>query len=1256
MKTKYHNLLGKKISLNARDAAWHMMSAICESILCSEHGLPLDKNLFGRPLTSSSSNDISFSSGFASTGLRSGIILNAGHLSSNLENIAHAVRVHIPLVIFSSVNSQLQVSQLSQTGGLVFSANTCQEAVDLLLIGYRIAELSLIPVIVCIDEALCNTEETIFFPEKELLATFAGSPDILISSPTASQQIIFGKQRKRIPNWFNLDNPVSIGAEKQANESALETAAQQEFFYQHLQETIHDSFQAFHKASERNYHEVEAHHSKDAEYLLLSYGSISKEALNAVEKNNSGNKVKTAALRLIQISPFPEKAVRTHLERIKVVTVLEQAINGFLQTPVFKELSCLNELKHIKLFSGNYGSVPSTGSLLDVISNMYPGGKGKSKFWIDLEFSHTDSNYPKHQVLMQAIDREYPDVKNKTISSSSISKENLQNNNIIPQSIRKYKDQGPAYAKLSRFFDDTASFFLTHPEELVADPFQALPVMPPLTAYLPDGQTNSNAAERKLLPEFNSAKCSGCGDCFLHCPHSAINPLAIGMENFIKAGASISSANGIKITQLTPLIKNIAKNSHEIIKQNAGGIHSISDFLPAAFEKVALQMKLEGEKLQTAKQDMESVTAALKNLPLSITYTFYNNPDQVQPGSGELFTLAIDTTSCTGCSVCASVCQDDALEMRELSMDIISSHRENYAVWEQMPDTGAAIITRLLDDENYNSFSALLLSRHFNLALNGRSMDNEGDASKSMVHLITAIAEAAIQPKVKDTIKTIDELISGLSLNIQTQLGSAVPSQDIDALSKALSEIKEDKKPFEEVIEKIGMGEHLKLVDTKSLKRKVDLTKSLRTLSWLLSEGASGSGRSRMGLALDGSLKWTNSYPWNNFTSPVIIQVSGSSPELAKGIVQGQIRQVLDNIKILRRAELEINGTYEPGVNDIQIASLNWDDLTEKEKDLVPPIILIGNKSKLAGTELISLVSMLDCDWPLKAIVLDDASPQSDNAGAEIIGSVGSLLPALSLGKVHVLKSSLAAPKQLFNGLSQVFNSNAPALAWVFVPVPSKHMIPSESFPKLHALSLNSRAFTLFDFNPRHEGTLLSSKMELAGNPQSESIWMQSNLSFKEEGEEKTMPYSLTWADWAYTLKSWREHFILHNEVMGKATLISEFILLPESDRSGKAPVIFRIDQHEELKKYKVSDEVIEATEACVQAWQVLREISGELSEFPEKLQKKVEANLSEKYEKKLSEVKNELENKITNLEQAYLEKIRIKLKEKLVELSNQKA
>ncbi len=1249
VKMNIHSLPGSQITSGALDAVRHLTFAICEGVLCPESNGEPTNNLFGRPVTSSASGDVSFALGLSATGIRSGIILLPEQIAVNLDPIATAVRWHIPLVVFAGVRDASQIHQLSQTGAVVFSACSVQEAVDLLLMAYRVAEWSLVPAVVCMEASILHTAAILTFPGKEAIASMAGDIDQLIPSATPAQQIIFGKNRKRIPAWFNVDQPVSLGASKQLKEGSYEAAAQQTYFYDHLDGILAEAYEEFHTVTGRRYSDLASNSGQEADYLILSYGQVGGVVTEALEGFRPQPKTKIAAASLVRIHPFPVRAVRPLLARKKALTVLEQAIAATHPATLLKEISCLPEARNIALFSGQYGVVPGPASMTAVIRNMLPEAKGKSVFWIDIDFTHTQSKYPKHQVLLEAIDREYPGARHQSISSSEIANSHASVNPRIPVSIRQYKDIGPSYAKLTRFYHDTASFFLSDPGELVADPFQAVPVMPPSSAVfhaaLPDG-------EEKSWPVFNALACTGCGACFLQCPHAAINPIVIGLENLVKAGITIANANGAKITQLIPLVKNIAKAIPDVIKPKRQNITSVSDFLNEAFETAAQQMKLEGEKRTVAMQDMQAVVMALKDFPVTLTNIFYDSHELIRKGSGELFGLAIDTNACTGCAVCVAVCEEDALTLSTQETDVLTTHQQQYALWEQMPDTAADSIVRLLDEREYNPFAALLLSRHYNQVITGTSRQREEDGSKSVVRLIAAMAEATLQPKVQEAISKMNQLIEGLSSGIRDQLGAALPSDNFEALSKVLSDIKEDRNPLEDVIEKFGTAEYLKLVDTKSLKRKVELAKSLTTLTWLLREGASGTGRARMGFVIDGSMSWSHAYPWNNFTAPVILHLDGTTPELARGMVQGHTRQLLDNIKVLRRAELEINGSYAPDIHDVQIASLTWGDLTPEEKNLVPPILVVGSRSKLSGQHMDALLRMLDTAWPLKAIVLDDAVPGQDGYEADVTGGIGALLPVIAMQSVQVLKSSLAVPQHLFSGLAEIFNSSKPAVAWVFTPSLSKHTLASSAFPRLFALSLDARAFPVFNFNPDREGSLLSAKLSMDGNPQDERTWMQSDLSYTENGTEMTVPYPLSWADWAYTLKSWQERFEPHTDAMGKPVLVAEYVLLPASERPGKSPVVYRINANGELKKYRADETVVRATEACANTWRLLREISGELSAFPEKLEKKVEAALAVTYAQRMEESKREYEQKILTQEQEYLEKIRITIKEKLMRLS----
>jgi hypothetical protein len=282
-------------------------------------------------------------------------------------------------------------------------------------------------------------------------------------------------------------------------------------------------------------------------------------------------------------------------------------------------------------------------------------------------------------------------------------------------------------------------------------------------------------------------------------------------------------------------------------------------------------------------------------------------------------------------------------------------------------------------------------------------------------------------------------------------------------------------------------------------------------------------------------------------------------------------------------------------------------------------------------------------------VVIDDAVPSFDSA-ASLSAGTGLLLSAIVQQNAFVLKSSLADPVHLYSGLRQGLNDHSPALLWLFSADEKQH---KNLFTQaLNAIALNSRAFSCFSYNPLKEGKFLSSHISLNGNSSVEDEWVKKDLGYFENGEEKSVPYKLTWADWAYSISSWRNHFKVYEEEMGTSVQVSEFISLEKASRAGKIPVIFRVDAEGTLKKYSVSEAVIKTTEASLHAWNILREVSGILTEVPEKLRKQTEAEIAMKFEEEKAQLTRDYENQLKAAEQQFLEKTRVKLREKLVALS----
>jgi len=98
-------------------------------------------------------------------------------------------------------------------------------------------------------------------------------------------------------------------------------------------------------------------------------------------------------------------------------------------------------------------------------------------------------------------------------------------------------------------------------------------------------------------------------------------------------------------------------------------------------------------------------------------------------------------------------------------------------------------------------------------------------------------------------------LISDLKAQIQKELATGLPQTDLNALQKALDKSGKDQVPFDEIINEVGGASRMKLMDTGSLNRKLAVLKGLETWEWTLSEGPTGAGRARYGLAINGTEK-----------------------------------------------------------------------------------------------------------------------------------------------------------------------------------------------------------------------------------------------------------------------------------------------------------------------------------------------------------------------------------------------------------------
>lgn len=1097
-----------------------LVSSISEGVLVKSISSQHDTNLFGRKVNFSSSGDIAFIAGLSATGLRATAWLEESELYRNANNLRQAARLHLPLVIVIESDNEYSVREFVAKNGFRLNAGTFSELIDYTIIAHKIAETTLIPGIV-IFKGNYKEESTNTVSDK-VLNEFLGNPDDKIQTPTPAQQIIFGKQRRRIVSWFNFDVPVLSGAKKNGRGMEYEIAANEFYFKSTLENFIYSAFD---------------------EFSLIT-----------------GRKHKTSFI-----------------------------------------ISRQQELP------------------------------------ADIPFSLERSEFPKHQILIQTINREFPQLKNILVKNKNELNYQSTDNNIT-SALKNYIDKGPAYSRLYDFSENVMMFYGNERSEWIADPFQAIPVMPPATADL-----TRVKADRKLLPVIDYEKFGECMDSTLYCPHSAILVTALSVEEFIKTGIRQAQDTGFQFSKIIPFQKNWIKLSNRKISQLAFNSYFLKEILPASFHELLTQMKVEGEQQQNLMNEMEQILHFIGDVKIVITEKIFRERNKIDNSSGELLAVAIDCNACTGCGLCAYTSENNSIVMEEQTPEFVEQIENNYSLWEKLPDTSFDTIERLMDDKAFSSLEAILLSRNLNLTLIGGSR-NETDAHcKSILHLVSSVTECVVQPAYLKLINSIDDKLNALLENIKKQLSEALPVSNLNSISDLLTEFKGDKISLNEIMSK-GDRNSRKLIDRTILKRKIDLSDELSELKKSISTGVTGAGRSRYGIILDSTISSLAEYPYNNFTSPVIL-FEGSSPQLLLGLIEGHVRNVIDNFKLLRRADLEIQNKYIPAIHDSEIANLNWQRLTDAEKSAIAPVLLVAKSDTFKNAGIFSFNELLGSAYPVKLIIIDDANHETDILNP---GSLNIFSPYTN--NSFIAKASLADPEYLFKGLITGLNYSGSALFWLLSPDSSKHHL--KNLRKLHSFAINTRAFIQFDYNPAKEGNMISSKTNIDSNSSADEDWVSEKIFYSDNGEEKQMNYAVTYADWAFSIEELKTHFKIYDESEGVATTIDNYLKLNENSRIGKVPVVYRLNALKKIIRYSVSDYIIKATESKLFAWRSLREMTGTLTEFPEKLKQKVEKDVSERFESEKQKIINEYSDKFNTLEEDHLDKIRQKLKEKLLELS----
>lgn len=342
---------------------------------------------------------------------------------------------------------------IDDTGFFQMFAKNVQHVADLNIIAHRIAELSLTPGIIAQDGFLTtHLIESFILPERELIKEFLGRPDDIINTPTPAQKIIYGETRRRIPELWDVDNPVMAGIVQNQDSYMQSVAAQRPFFFDHIKELTELAFNEFYNLTGRQYKRVMSYKAEDADYLILGQGSLipSAEVISDYLRKTRG--IKVGVVDLVMFRPFPGDLISKVLKGKKGVVVLER-----LDQPLAEDLPIVRELRAVlgkclengankrdmpypelesyrpedlpSIYSGSFGMGSrdlQPEGIIGAVENMLPNGKHKKQFYLSIDFIRDTPYSPKQKLYQESIMDAYPTVKELSVRGS-------ENPNMMPK-------------------------------------------------------------------------------------------------------------------------------------------------------------------------------------------------------------------------------------------------------------------------------------------------------------------------------------------------------------------------------------------------------------------------------------------------------------------------------------------------------------------------------------------------------------------------------------------------------------------------------------------------------------------------------------------------------------------------------------------------------------------------------------------------------------------------------------------------------
>jgi hypothetical protein len=310
-----------------------------------------------------------------------------------------------------------------------------------------------------------------------------------------------------------------------------------------------------------------------------------------------------------------------------------------------------------------------------------------------------------------------------------------------------------------------------------------------------------------------------------------------------------------------------------------------------------------------------------------------------------------------------------------------------------------------------------------------------------------------------------------------------------------------------------------------------------------------------------------------------------------------RLPEVLEFVKALTIAELEIENKYRPALHDPVFDAFDESDLSAEQLALLPTSLVCLRDGRTDTTETVQAFEALASGLPIKVLIQTDdilggTSPEPSRT-AFGVGSARLAAMAMGLNNAYVFQASSAHLSRARERLVMGMRYDGPALFCVFSGAveTASHAAPY----LLAAAATDSRAFPTFAYDPS-AGPDWATRFYLADNPQLTADWPVYRLDYEDEAlQRQTEDAPFTYADFAACDRRY-SHYCQpseRTEWCDQMVPASECLKPAPDTNGGRQPYVLTVGPDDGLRRTVIDEKIIEAARRCNDAWRRLQELAG---------------------------------------------------------------